>query len=75
MYNIIKMTNTVATAAFINGSECPTPLVMISSGSYVTGVVEFVVPFQQYLAKQSITYLISIRIKKSLILQNFYLIS
>ncbi|RYC76669.1 hypothetical protein BFJ63_vAg20454 [Fusarium oxysporum f. sp. narcissi] len=53
MYSSMEMTNTVAPIALINGAGWPTPLVMICSGSYVPGVVKFVVPFQQYLAKQS----------------------
>ena len=47
------MINRVAPMALMNGTGCPTPLVIICSGSYAPGVVEFVVSFQQYLAKQS----------------------
>lgn len=47
------MTNTLAPIALINGSWCLTPLVMICSGSYIPGVAEVVVPFQQYRSKQS----------------------
>ena len=53
MYSTMKTTNTLAPIALINGPWCLTPLVMICSGSYIPGVVEFVVPFQQYLSKQS----------------------